>query len=79
MKLLWTRPAAEAFRRLPTSVREEISSRVELLSDFPEMYPLRTHRPYEGFRYFFARGWCVSYAAAEDTIVILAVFPARRG
>ncbi len=79
MKVLWTKPAAEAFRRLPASIQEEVSYRVDMISEFPEMYPVRTHQPYAGFRYFFTKDWCVSYTVAEENIVLLAVFPARRG
>jgi len=79
VKVLWTNPAAATFNTLRPPDRQEIAHRVRLLSDFPEMYPVRLHQPYAGFRYFFTRGWCVSYTMAEDTIIILAIFPARVG
>lgn len=79
MRILWTKPAAETFRKLPATIQEEIRYRVEMISEFPEMYPVRTHQPFAGFRYFFTKDWCVSYTVAEDTIVILAVFHAQRG
>lgn len=47
-----------------------------MVSEFPEMYPIRTHQPFAGLRYFFVRDWCVSYATAEDTLIILAFFHA---
>jgi len=43
------------------------------------MYPIRTHQPYAGFRYFFTTDWCVSYTVTENNLIILAVFHARRG
>lgn len=79
MKVKWTTPAAEAFHNLPAAVREELAYRVQMISEFPEMYPVRTHQPFAGFRYFFTKDWCVSYTVAEDDVVILAVFHARRG
>lgn len=79
MRILWTEPAATIFTNLPRSLQHGILGRIELISEFPNMYPVREHQPYAGFRYFFTGNWCVSYVAAEDTIVILAVFPARRG
>ena len=79
MSALWTEPAARAFRRLPRSVQLAILERIELISEFPEMYPVREHQPYAGFRYFFTRDWCVSYTSSGSTIIILAVFPTRRG
>ena len=79
MRVLWARPAAEVFRTLRASDQEEVAFRVRLISEFPEMYPLRSHQPYAGFRYCFIKDWCVSYTIAEDNIVILAVFHARRG
>jgi hypothetical protein len=48
-----------------------------MISEFPEMYPIRTRDPYAGFLYFFATDWCVSYTTAENAAIILAVFPAR--
>ncbi len=79
MKVLWSKPAAESFRRLPTSDQEEIAYRIKLVSEFPEMYPIRSHQPLAGFRYFFAKNWCVSYTQTDDVVVVLAVFPARSG
>lgn len=78
MRILWTSPAGDAFRRLPRGLRQEILDRLGLVSDFPEMYAVRERQPYAGFRYFVVRNWCVSYVLAEDALVILAVFPARR-
>lgn len=79
MKILWTAPAAASFRKLSRRIQLSILDRLDAVADFPEMYPVRERQPYAGFRYFFTEGWCVSYAAAEDSLVILAVFPARRG
>jgi len=50
-----------------------------MVAEFPEMYPVRQHQPYAGFRYFLVENYCISYVIAEDTVIILAVFPARRG
>lgn len=79
MKVVWATPAAETFRKLPAAVREEISYRVKMIAEFPEMYPVRTRQPFAGFRYFFTKDWCASYTITEDAIVILAVFHVRRG
>ncbi len=49
-----------------------------MISEFPEMYPVREHKPYAGFRYFLVGNHCLSYVVAEDTLIVLAVFPARR-
>ncbi|MGQ0549189.1 MAG: type II toxin-antitoxin system RelE/ParE family toxin [Armatimonadota bacterium] len=79
MRILWTTPAGDAFRRLPQAVRRAVLDRLALVFDFPEMYAVRERQPYAGFRYFVVRNWCVSYVVAEDALVVLAVFPARRG
>lgn len=79
MKILWTKPAAEAFEKLPSSARQDIIERIEMVLDFPERYPVREHQLYDGFRYFFTKDWCVSYTTAEGNLIILAVFLARRG
>ncbi len=77
MRILWTEPAAGAFRRLPRSVQLAILERLDMISDFPEMYPVRERQPYSEFRYFFTSGWCVSYTTAENVVIILAIFAAR--
>lgn len=79
MKVVWAKPAAESFRRLRASDQEEIAYRIKLISEFPEMYPIRSHQPFAGFRYFFAQDWCVSYTHTDDAVVILAIFHARSG
>ena len=79
MRVLWTAPAASAFRTLPKAVQDDLLARVDLISEFPDLYPLRERQPYAGFRYFFVRQWCISYVTADGTLIILAVFPARRG
>lgn len=50
-----------------------------MLSEFPEMYPVRQHQPYAGFQYFVVENYCLSYVVAEDTVIILALFPTRKG
>ena len=79
MRVLWTDPAADALRRLSGHVREAVLNRIEMIAEFPEMYPVRQHEPYAGFRFFLVEHDCISYVFAEDTIIVLAIFPARRG
>ncbi|HEX9245987.1 MAG TPA: type II toxin-antitoxin system RelE/ParE family toxin [bacterium] len=79
MRVLWTDPAADTFRRLSGQVREAVLSRIKMISEFPEMHPVRRHEPYAGLRFFLVEPYCISYAFAEDTIIVLAIFPARRG
>lgn len=79
MRVFWTEPAGLAFGRLPSAVRDAVLRGVDLVSEFPEMYPVRDREPYAGFRFFFVARWCVSYVLAGNALVILAVFPVRRG
>ena len=76
---MWTEPAASAFRGLVGRIRQAVVSRIEMISEFPEMYPVRGHEPYAGFRYFVMENYCVSYVVSEDAVIILALFPARKG
>jgi plasmid stabilization system protein ParE len=78
VKVVWTEPAAAAFRRLSDTIQDELLTRIDLLSDFPDLYPVREREPYAGFRFFFVRAWCISYVTADGMIIILAVFPTRR-
>ncbi len=50
-----------------------------MISELPEMYPVRQHQPYAGFRYCLVGNYCLSYVVAEDMVIILALFAARRG
>ena len=79
MKVLWTEPAASALRRLSRRLQQAILDRIEVISEFPELYPVRQHQPYAGFRYFVMEAHCLSYVVADDTVIILALFPARKG
>jgi plasmid stabilization system protein ParE len=76
VKVLWTEPAGDAFGHLARNVRDAILTRIEMIADFPEMYPVRQHEPYAGFRFFLVERYCISYVLAEGAIVVLAVFPA---
>jgi len=78
VRVLWTESAADTFRQLAGHVREAILTRIEMIADFPEMYPVRQHEPYAGLRFFLVEHYCISYAVAEGAIVVLAVFAARR-
>ena len=78
MKVLWTEPAASALRRLSRRLQQAILDRIEVISEFPEMDPARQHQPYAGFRYFVMETYCLSYVVADDTVIILALFPVRR-
>ncbi len=44
MRVLWTESAADTFRRLARHVREAVLTRIEMIAEFPEMYPVRQHR-----------------------------------
>ena len=46
-----------------------------MISAFPDMYPVREHRPFAGFRYLLARICRVSHGMAEDALTMLAVVP----
>jgi plasmid stabilization system protein ParE len=78
VKVLWTEPAATAFQRLSRRFQQAILDRIEMISEFPEMYPVRQHQPYAGFRYFVMETYCLSYVVAEDAVIILALFSGRR-
>jgi plasmid stabilization system protein ParE len=79
VRVLWTEPAGRVFRRLSRPAQLPILERLDVIAEFPEMYPVRDRQPYAGFRYFFTSRWCVSYTTAQDMLIILAVFAARAG
>jgi len=78
VRILWTEPAASAFRGLAGRIQRAVLDRIDMISEFPEMSPVRQHEPYAGFRYFVVENYCLSYVVAGDAVIILALFPARK-
>ncbi len=66
MRILSAEQAAGRIRRLCRFVQLAIVKRLDVISDFPEMSPVRERQPYSEFRYFFTAGWCGSYITAEN-------------
>jgi len=51
--------------------------RLELMRQFPEMYPMRQRGPFVGLRYFVVnRRWLLYYRLEHNRIAVIAIIPA---
>lgn len=68
----WTNEALEALNRLTDKDRRELLDHLDLVSDFPAMYPVRQRGRFVGLRYFVVRRrWLVYYRFKKDVGVLI--------
>lgn len=73
----WTNEAIVALASLSTAVRRSMLDRIEMVAQFPAMYPARQRGRFTDLRYFVvARKWIVYYHAEESAISIVTIVPA---
>ncbi len=75
--LRWTNEALLGLAELTQRERETLFANLDLVSQFPAMYPARQRGRFARLRYFVvARRWIVYYRPGEHTLLILAIVPA---
>jgi plasmid stabilization system protein ParE len=74
--VLFAEGVPEAFEELPRAVQVRAARSIELISDFPRLYPVRRRGLMRGYRYFIAGGFLFYYSVASTEIRIMAVIPA---
>lgn len=73
----WTNEALLGLTKLTRRERETLFTNLDLVGQFPAMYPARQRGRFAGLRYFVvARRWVVYYRPGEHTLLILAIVPA---
>ena len=78
MNIRWTNTALVALAGLTDSEREEIFERLELVLEFPAMYPVRERGAHGRFRYFvIRRRWIVYYRVLPEEVRVVNIHPAR--
>ena len=77
--LRWTNQAILQLASLSARERQALLDRLEIATQFPEMYPARQRGRFAGLRYFvLGRRWIIYYRPGEDgDFLILAIVPVR--
>lgn len=73
----WTNQAIVALASLTDRQRRIALERIDLVRQFPWMYPARQRGRFRSLRYFvLERRWIVYYRLEEDRLIIIDVVPA---
>jgi plasmid stabilization system protein ParE len=75
VKILFAATAAEAFAELPESTKRLAASSIELLEQYPKMYPVRRRGLMRGYRYFVAGRHLFYYSMSSHEVRIAAIIP----
>ena len=74
----WTNEAIVAVASMSASARQSLFERIELVTQFPAMYPARQRGRFKGLRYFVVgRRWIVYYQAMENVVSVVTIVPAQ--
>jgi plasmid stabilization system protein ParE len=74
----WANEAIVALASLAIADRRILIERLELVAQFPAMYPARQRGHFKGLRYFVVgRRWIVYYQAEETIVSVVTVVPAK--
>ena len=77
-RIIWADPVRDLFLLLPDSEREEILMRMEMLVNFPHMYPVRLKgRRFRRHRWFQAGDWLVFYRVVGNSVYVRGLWPSR--
>lgn len=77
-RIRWTNSALVVLAGLTEAEREEIFERLELVLEFPQMYPERRRGVYGPVRYFvIRRRWLVYYRVEPEELRVVVIHPAR--
>jgi len=74
----WTEEAAHSLKSLRSKEQMQLLERLELLVEFPKMYPVRQRGRFSGMRYFMIGTRWITYYRLETTgaIMVFDVIPA---
>ena len=77
-RLVWSLEAVRILATLLLPVRNDIVSKTRLLTDFPEMSPVRRRGRFRGQRFCASFDWIVYYAVRRDGPAITTIGHGRR-
>lgn len=77
-RVVWSSEAVRILATLPLPVQVDIVLRSRMLTEFPEMYPVRRRGRFRGQRVFIAFEWLVYYVIQGGLVAVTTIRPARR-
>lgn len=75
--VVWADPVRDLAIEIPSGEQRRIFDKIQLLSFFPYMYPVRTRGRFRRHRFFQAGNWLVFYKVVEGVVYIRGLWPAR--
>jgi plasmid stabilization system protein ParE len=75
VRILFASAAAEAFAELPDSTKRRAANSIDLLEQYPKMYPVRRRGLMRGYRYFVAGRHLFYYSLTSAEVRITAIIP----
>jgi hypothetical protein len=76
-ELIWPQSLVDLLLEMPDRDRDQIFRKVSRLERFPEMYPIRSHGPFRGCRWFVSTRWLIYYRVIGEAVHLRAIHPAR--
>ena len=74
----WANEAIVALASLAAADRRSLLERLELVAQFPAMYPARQRGRFKGLRYFVVgRRWIVYYQVEQTFVSVITMVPAK--
>ena len=76
-EIIWPQSLVDLLLEMPDRERDQIFRKVSQLERFPEMYPIRSHGPFRGLRWFVSGSWLIYYRVLGNEAHLRAIYPAR--
>jgi plasmid stabilization system protein ParE len=73
----WTNEAIIGLAAASSTARDSLFERLELIAEFPAMYPVRQRGRFAGLRFLvLQKRWIVYYRSGNEHILVIAIVPA---
>jgi len=73
----WTNEAIIGLAAVSSASRDLLFERLELIAEFPAMYPVRQRGRFAGLRFLvLQKRWVVYYRPGSERVLVIAIVPA---
>ena len=73
----WTNEAIIGLAAVSSTARDSLFERLELITEFPAMYPVRQRGRFAGLRVLvLQKRWIVYYRSGNEHVLVIAIVPA---